>query len=200
MHLNSDEINLIKNTEILRLKTQALYKVEQGFQELQMAITELLKKYELYPIFQQFGLGKISRGENYKGLPYRVLDHPAIFKKEGILACRTMFLWGQYFSFTLHLSGKYLDSQRMNLFNQIDEMQKNNSYFCIHNNPWEYYLESNNYLLSKDIKRQDLEHYAMNKDFIKLSCMLALEDYQQIEAAGITFYHQQFDWLKNGLK
>lgn len=50
---------------------------------------------------------KLSRGENYLGLPYMILDYPAVFDKENVFAIRTMFWWGHYFSITLHLKGTY---------------------------------------------------------------------------------------------
>src|SRR5580692_10153272 len=53
---------------------------------------------------------RISKGEQYKGLPWVMLDYPRIFGKEDILAIRTMFWWGHYFSVTLHLKGSYLRS------------------------------------------------------------------------------------------
>jgi hypothetical protein len=50
---------------------------------------------------------KISKGENYRGLPYVMLDYPRLFGKEDVLAIRTMFWWGHAFSTTLHLKGRY---------------------------------------------------------------------------------------------
>ena len=50
---------------------------------------------------------KISRGENYNGLPYVMLDYPRCFGKEDVFAMRTMFWWGNFFSITWHLKGKY---------------------------------------------------------------------------------------------
>src|SRR5258706_1001549 len=50
---------------------------------------------------------KISKGENYKGLPWMVLDYPRAFGREDVLAIRTLFWWGHYFSVTLHLKGRY---------------------------------------------------------------------------------------------
>jgi hypothetical protein len=52
---------------------------------------------------------KISKGENYKGLPYVMLDYPRLFGKEDVLAIRTMFWWGHAFTTTLHLKGCYQD-------------------------------------------------------------------------------------------
>jgi hypothetical protein len=53
------------------------------------------------------GSPKISRGENYRGLPWVMLDYPRIFGKEDVLAIRTMFWWGHAFIVTLHLKGRY---------------------------------------------------------------------------------------------
>lgn len=51
---------------------------------------------------------KISKGENYQGLPYVMLDYPRLFGREDVLAIRTFFWWGHAFSVTLHLKGEYL--------------------------------------------------------------------------------------------
>jgi hypothetical protein len=53
---------------------------------------------------------KISRGENYKGLPWVMLDYPRIFGKEDVYAIRLFFLWGYAFSVTLHLKGIYKET------------------------------------------------------------------------------------------
>ena len=51
---------------------------------------------------------KISKGEQYKGLPWVMLDYPRVFGKEDVFAIRTMFWWGHCFSVTLHLKGEYM--------------------------------------------------------------------------------------------
>src|SRR5688572_33065082 len=50
---------------------------------------------------------KISKGENYKGLPYVILDYPRIAKAQDLFFIRSMFWWGQLFSSTLQVSGSY---------------------------------------------------------------------------------------------
>jgi hypothetical protein len=37
-----------------------------------------------------------------------VLDYPRVFTKKDVFAFRTLFWWGKFISFTLHLKGKYL--------------------------------------------------------------------------------------------
>lgn len=56
-----------------------------------------------------FGSPKISKGENYQGLPYVMLDYPRLFGREDVLAIRTFFWWGHSFSVTIHLKGTYRD-------------------------------------------------------------------------------------------
>jgi len=56
-----------------------------------------------------FGSPKISKGENYQGLPYVMLDYPRLFGREDVLAIRTFFWWGHSFSVTVHLKGTYRD-------------------------------------------------------------------------------------------
>ncbi len=56
------------------------------------------------------GSPKISKGENYQGLPYVMLDYPRLFGRDDVLAIRTFFWWGHSFSVTLHLKGIYRES------------------------------------------------------------------------------------------
>jgi hypothetical protein len=50
---------------------------------------------------------KVSRGENYRGLPWVMLDYPRVFGRADVLAIRTMFWWGHGFNITLHLKGTF---------------------------------------------------------------------------------------------
>lgn len=50
---------------------------------------------------------KVSRGENYRGLPWVMLDFPRVFGRADVFAIRTMFWWGHGFNITLHLKGTF---------------------------------------------------------------------------------------------
>ena len=52
---------------------------------------------------------KLTRGENYEGLPYMILDYPAVWEQQHAFAIRTFFWWGHYFALFLHLKGRYRD-------------------------------------------------------------------------------------------
>ena len=66
---------------------------------------ELSEQYRT--LGEKYGSPKISKGENYRGLPYVMLDYPRLFGREEVLAIRTFFWWGHGFSVTLHLKGGY---------------------------------------------------------------------------------------------
>jgi hypothetical protein len=51
---------------------------------------------------------KISKGEQYEGMPWAVLDYPRCFNRQkGHCAIRCFFWWGHFFSINLQLSGGY---------------------------------------------------------------------------------------------
>jgi hypothetical protein len=64
---------------------------------------------------------KISKGENYNGLPYVVLDYPRFFEAADVFAIRSFFWWGHFFSSTFQLKGIYYDRYAENVFNRIKQ-------------------------------------------------------------------------------
>lgn len=107
IHLSAEEAGLIDNTEFILTKHRIIKKVYYLFGEINgMMKTELAGFDHLPESLRQYS-GKISRGENYRLLPYILLDYPSYFSKNTIFAVRTMFWWGHFFSVTLHLSGDF---------------------------------------------------------------------------------------------
>jgi hypothetical protein len=101
IQLSSAEMALVTDPEWILTKNSIMGKVVAMFAALSEVYRPLLRGGGNDP--------KIAKGENYKGLPYVMLDYPRIFGKEDVLAIRTMFWWGHAFSTTLHLKGSYKD-------------------------------------------------------------------------------------------
>ncbi len=103
--LSADELGMVSDTTWHIRKRVILQKVESMLAEMPLYIdgyfSSIMSRHNPYPP------PKISRGDNYNGLPYLVLDHPRIFQKDNIFALRTMFWWGKQLSVTLHLSGSF---------------------------------------------------------------------------------------------
>jgi len=103
--LSKYEMELVRDTEVILTKNRILKKVGSMFALLSEELAndakgQLPNELIMVP-------AKVSRGENYGGLPYLILDYPRNFKKEDTFAIRVLFWWGNFFSITLHLSGSH---------------------------------------------------------------------------------------------
>src|SRR5215510_10733018 len=110
IRLSPDEEALINRTDWILTKNKILEKVKHLLSELQSSQTLTLQGISTVPHKLIESSPKISKGENYKGLPWLVLDYPRLFNKESFFAIRTLFWWGNFFSTTLHISGNYKDT------------------------------------------------------------------------------------------
>jgi len=86
-----DQSFLVEKREVLDILVKHLNKVEDALK------TEVSKHIELLPHGSLTESGKISRGENYRQLPYLVLDFPRFSSGNKVFMYRTMFWWGNYF-------------------------------------------------------------------------------------------------------
>jgi hypothetical protein len=101
VRLSAEEMRLVTDPAWILTKNSIIRKVVDLFGEL---------SGEWRDVFRLETEPKISKGEQYKGLPWVMLDYPRVFGKEDVMAIRTLFWWGYSFSVTLHLKGKYLRS------------------------------------------------------------------------------------------
>ena len=180
--LSGKEFNYIQDKDFLLTKHIIITKIKSELAHIEKALTHTIKisKTDI-PVEVLQRAGKISKGENYRGLPYLVLDHPRYFKKEGVFAFRTMFWWGHFFSSTFHLQGKYLDLYRNNILDQILSLKNNNLYICNGATPWEYHYEPDNYLFIDTLEEKELQNLIKTKDFIKISSRLDLKKWYALE-------------------
>jgi hypothetical protein len=120
---------------------------------------------------------KISKGENYLGLPWLILDFPRHFDKENIFAIRTMMWWGRFFSTTLHLSGRYKEQYSQKINDHFDLLSKQNAYVCINEDQWKHHLEYDNYQLVQEFSKVGLEDHIRKNRFIKLAKKHSLSEW-----------------------
>jgi hypothetical protein len=179
IHLSVKELQLAGNAEWILTKNQIMEKTKillGALQQRQQTFSANLLPAELV-----HSSPKISRGENYKGLPYLVLDYPRYFKKEDIFVIRCMFLWGNFFSITLQTGGKYSKPWRQKLMAHYSGFARNCFYICVNEDPWQHDFDKSNYAELKQMPKKDFENLILNKPFIKLAKKIPL---QQWEEAG----------------
>lgn len=109
---------------------------------------------------------KISRGENYEGLPWVVLDYPRYSAGDEVVFIRTMFWWGQHFSSTLQVHGP--------LANKIPLQDLRNTYICINEDRWQHHFRADNYRLLEDAEPRA-------GDFIKLARRIPIDQWAEAE-------------------
>ena len=188
IQLSQREMELVNNTEWIFTKQLILKKVYQILGNLHHHFKKVvIKEKDFLPAIWQKPGGKISKGENYKGLPYAILDYPASFSKENIFAVRTMFWWGNFFSVSLHLSGKWLD--KMSNFNEgIHFLREKKFWISVHDDQWEHHFEEDNFVEISELSEDEIAKLR-SKFFLKIAKKTAL-----------TEWNSTFEFLENGFE
>ncbi|HEY5368292.1 MAG TPA: hypothetical protein VIJ75_04805 [Hanamia sp.] len=177
IHLSTFETELVNETQWIFTKQIIIEKVSRLLGALQVRYKNLLENNKDVPEELLLRQGaKISKGENYNGLPYLILDYPAIFGKENVCAVRTMFWWANYFSISLHLSGRFFVGQK-NLDEWLLFLKGNNFFVCINENEWEHHFSALNYLNANELT--DLQITQLHeKSFFKVGKKIALTQWE----------------------
>ena len=144
VHFSTRETELMCNAEFILTKNKVLEKVKVLLEHLQSDMqTSLSSRFRKTD--KQLGTPKISRGESYLGLPYLILDFPRVFGQENILAIRTMFWWGNFFSITLHLAGSFKTALTPKLEPCEGSLAARGYHLGINKDPWVHHFGEANF-------------------------------------------------------
>lgn len=146
------------------------------FGELKLEFDGQLKGIELP---EGTASAKISKGENYEGLPWVMLDHPRYFQKEEVFAIRSFFWWGNFFSITLHLSGQPLKKAAPVLLEKFDELRKTGFLVCVNQDPWRHDMGNENYRRIRKMKEKEFRKLIMTKEFVKIAACVPLKKWEK---------------------
>jgi hypothetical protein len=124
---------------------------------------------------------KIAKGENYKGLPYVMLDYPRIFGREDVLAIRTMFWWGHAFNVTLHLKGQYKNLFLPVIRERWAALAAAGFHVGVSEDEWRHEHMPGNYLLVGE-EAGELERALTAQPFLKLSARCGLDRWEEAPA------------------
>ena len=178
LRLSAKEMEMIKNADWILTKNGIMRKtimLLENVQEKQQLF--LSKEGSHLPTEAVEGSPKISKGENYKGLPYLVLDYPRVFEKKNSFAIRTLFWWGNFFSITLHLSGRYKKRYEKKLAASFSELKKSGFRLCTNMEEWEHHFEKTNYISLEKLGLNDYKKNITKNSFIKLAKKYSLQDW-----------------------
>lgn len=143
--LSPRELAIVNDAEFILTKHKIIQQVFGLFQEQVPFIQQ-----QFQTIWRQLAvtdsLPKISKGEQYRGLPYVVMDYPAVFDKNDRFALRTIFCWADAFSITIHLRGKYKELLKVRMVANVATHQHLPLYIGVNEKEWEHHFEEDNYL------------------------------------------------------
>lgn len=176
IRLSALEMELVNDTEWIFTKQLILEKVSNILGRLHQDYKKIIADQKaLLPELLLRPGGKISKGENYKGLPYLILDYPALFNKEKIFAIRTMFWWGNFFSISLHLSGKDFKSIS-NIEKAISFLKEKEFSVSVNEGEWQHHFHRSNFTNINELNRDEITTL-FHKNFLKIAKKISLNNW-----------------------
>jgi hypothetical protein len=196
IRLSAKEAELVANADWILTKNHILQKAKYLLEDLQ---SEQQKFFQAHPAILPADVllisPKISKGENYMGLPYLVLDYPRYFGKDDHFAIRSMFWWGNFFSITLHVSGSYKKMYEKKIETCFTLLKEEDFFIGVSHDQWEHHFETSNYLPLNEMNETVFKNYISNKDFIKLAKRIPLGQWNDAGDILFTSFHQLIRWL-----
>ena len=185
MEFSKKELNVLNDTDFLITKSELVSKIQSLFEQVRTSILNVIETSEfIFDDHIDIEYGKIFKGEDYKSLPYVVLDFPKFFSKEDVFAYRTMLWWGNFFSTTLHLEGKSFIKYKNIITDNFNSFCDNETYICVNDTPWEYDYSSNNYIPAAEFNISKIH----DLDFIKLSRKIDIQDYYRLPDSATSYF------------
>ncbi len=164
---SEEESDLVQKADLILTKNLIIAKVCGLFGQL----AESMEKESFirgFPARESDHRPKISKGENFKGLPYVVLDFPREFTKDDIFAIRTLFWWGNYFSTTLQLKGRYRERFAGNLKKNMVRLKGKDFYLSNSSNEWAHQVNEEHYIRLDELGTLQLDEIVTERSFLKL--------------------------------
>lgn len=184
LHIPPEGITTLRNTAFFSFKREFIQQIITHFGDIIATLKETSPIQAFpFPVGTDVSVGKISKGEQYQGLPYVIADFPRLFSQEAVFAYRIMFWWGHYFSLTWHLQGQILDQYWPAICNAfpLDQLP-NDTVIAWDGNPWQHAVSAPYY---QSIKQVTLP--TERPPFVKLAIVLPFEAADQLHAVACDY-------------
>lgn len=173
IRLSVAEAVLFTDPQIILTKNSILQKTAELLSDVQAAIqTDMTNE-----LISNSPLPKISKGENYLGLPYLILDYPRISNGDALFFIRSMFWWGNFYSSTLQLGGRFREEYTENLTNAFEELSVANYFVGINPDPWVHHFEEDNYKAIGTLSKKAFSFIVHQHPHIKIAARWPLQEW-----------------------
>lgn len=169
VQFSKDELDLLQNSAWILTKNAIIQKITNGFGELSEEMEAIIEATN--PVFKsliQQTRAKVSKGENYGGLPYLVLDYPRVFSRDTVLAIRTFFWWGNHFSITLHSKGWLVPTISAKIIKNLAMLQKGNYFMATSGDEWVHNLQADPHEALEGLNDETSKQKLKEAQFIRL--------------------------------
>lgn len=178
--LSDKELSLVTTTYHILTKQAIIQKVFELFAGNVAVINAAFKSARVkLPVELVNAEPRIFKGENYLQLPYVIMDYPRLFHKEDIFALRTMFWWGNFFSITLHVSGKYKTAFISSLSRKVELIGKE-FYIGVNEDQWQHHFEKENFMPYHQYQEKQKCLFPGHNNFLKLALKFDLEKWNDM--------------------
>ncbi len=195
IRLSQEEEELVATADWILTKNRVIQKINQLLSRVQTSQQQLLQTCTMLEHEVLTSSPKISKGENYKGLPWLVLDYPRSFNKEEVFAIRTLFWWGNFFSVTLHLSGKYKVGHERKIIDSFESLKGEAFSVCINEDQWQHHFDPSNYTPLSDFDPSAFQEKIQKGSFVKLAKKIPLEQWSGVEKKLLKVFSQLINTL-----
>jgi hypothetical protein len=175
--LSEEELRLVSDPGIILTKNAIISKVYHLFGDLSQQVRKDLSLPGEVGVISP----KISKGESYQGLPYVMLDYPRYFTAEHVLAIRTFFWWGNFFSVNLQLKGKYQSLYQPALISHFELLASGNYAIAVGEDEWQHHTGSDEYRQLNSMGADEFAGIISSHPFIKISGSFGLDQWHNMQ-------------------
>ncbi len=174
--LSIEEKITIGNTNFFSVKREIISKIttmlgEIGNYNLLIESWKNIFENEDEKIFE----AKISKGENYLGLPYLILDFPKKFNDNNQFAVRNFFWWGKYFATFLLLSGEDLEKHLPTILSNYTLLVEYELFVSTNDDRWIHSIDNDYYSEIKNLSKEEFENMIKQIGYLKIATILPLK-------------------------
>lgn len=185
------ELRYLQDTDFLLTKAAVGEKVKALLNQTHDQLRDYVTAHAIrFPDGVQAKAGKIARGENYRRLPYQVLDYPRKFAQDDVFALRTMFWWGHFFSVTFQLGGTSWQRYRPALARNAEALRGGNIFLCVGDDPWQHHREPTNYQAIDALSPAARQEIITQQNFLKLAVFLSLDEWASVPTQARAFFEK----------
>ncbi len=180
------ELTYLQDTDFLKTKKLIIKRIIALFEHIQVDTLHLINRQNLMlPEGVSPKSGKVTRGENYKDLPFVVLDCPRFFDKNSIFAFRSIFWWGNYLSNHFLIKGHYLDRYRDRFLHSWPLIKGEELYLDLSEDPWNHDLTDSTFIEFSTLSQDEFNEKLKHLDFLKLVWRYELSQWKEFHQASL---------------